>query len=265
MQNGGAIVAVGQAKSALPGAVETQTKAIGVILPPPDIRVSESRLGHNWRRLPLLPPAPAAALPAAVHPPAVACDAGCLTGSVMIRGRVDRCVAWAAALVLGLPPLGRPGRCATCRIHMLLRLASSSHGVACVGATVHAGNCGQNCTVCWTQRQVPAASCRLPGCPHPLPCCAALQQPAWLGTLCSCCCALAGRSASARPAATPARPRLQAWSLRNASLPTRSTTRSSTSSRMATLTTHTTDRRWAARAPVRQPPASSQLSINNRK
>ena len=35
----GAIVAVGQAKAALPGAeLSTQTQAIGVIVPPPDIR-----------------------------------------------------------------------------------------------------------------------------------------------------------------------------------------------------------------------------------
>lgn len=33
-------MAVGQAKSALSDALDTQTKAIGVILPPPDIRVS---------------------------------------------------------------------------------------------------------------------------------------------------------------------------------------------------------------------------------
>lgn len=41
-ENGnGAIVAVGQAKSALPAPdLATQTKAIGVIVPPPDIRVS---------------------------------------------------------------------------------------------------------------------------------------------------------------------------------------------------------------------------------
>ncbi|PRW57503.1 putative splicing factor 3A subunit 1 isoform A [Chlorella sorokiniana] len=38
MENGGAIVAVGVAKSALPDQLVTQTKAIGVILPPPDIR-----------------------------------------------------------------------------------------------------------------------------------------------------------------------------------------------------------------------------------
>ncbi len=39
MENGnGAIVAVGQAQAALPEALTTQTKAIGVILPPPDIR-----------------------------------------------------------------------------------------------------------------------------------------------------------------------------------------------------------------------------------
>lgn len=38
MENGGAIVPVGVAKTALPEALVTQTKAIGVILPPPDIR-----------------------------------------------------------------------------------------------------------------------------------------------------------------------------------------------------------------------------------
>lgn len=45
MQNGtesGAIVAVGEARTALPSALETQTKAIGVIVPPPDIRVSRA-------------------------------------------------------------------------------------------------------------------------------------------------------------------------------------------------------------------------------
>lgn len=35
---GGAIVAVGQAQTALPAALVTQTHAIGVIVPPPDIR-----------------------------------------------------------------------------------------------------------------------------------------------------------------------------------------------------------------------------------
>lgn len=38
MENGGAIVPVGVVKAALPEALVTQTRAIGVILPPPDIR-----------------------------------------------------------------------------------------------------------------------------------------------------------------------------------------------------------------------------------
>lgn len=46
MQNGaGTLVAVGQAKAALPDAVATQTRAIGVILPPPDIRCGLEGLG----------------------------------------------------------------------------------------------------------------------------------------------------------------------------------------------------------------------------
>lgn len=50
MQNGtesGAIVAVGEARTALPSALETQTKAIGVIVPPPDIRVSHALNSHS--------------------------------------------------------------------------------------------------------------------------------------------------------------------------------------------------------------------------
>lgn len=41
MENGGgsgALVAVGQAKTALPAPELTHTRAVGVILPPPDIR-----------------------------------------------------------------------------------------------------------------------------------------------------------------------------------------------------------------------------------
>ena len=48
MENGGAIVPVGVAKTALPEALVTQTRAIGVILPPPDIRAIVDKTVGAW-------------------------------------------------------------------------------------------------------------------------------------------------------------------------------------------------------------------------
>lgn len=68
MENGGAIVPVGVAKTALPEALVTQTKAIGVILPPPDIRAIVDKTVRGlaapqgrWSRAAAAPAAPAAA------------------------------------------------------------------------------------------------------------------------------------------------------------------------------------------------------------